>query len=207
MKRSTRRALMWSVTALVWSVAAIVAAGKFALFARVPMTVDLESDPTVVRVTVDGDKVENGHYLETPTKLFLRPGHHKLKISRDGYLPAFTSISGGAGETIVVDDIVLSRLPDSQWTSVEVASEDLPQYCEIDDAFSQGETPLEVSDLVVGFQHTISCYPKWPAREGSVKCKFTPPTDSAHTPLLLKVQNKGGKLKISGCDPLPGHLK
>jgi hypothetical protein len=212
MKRRTRRLTIVSITACVWTAVIFVGSGKQQLLARASATLNIETEPMSVHITVDSDKAENGGYIDTPTQIMLHPGRHKLKISRDGFVTQQLTIDAEAGDAVNMDDIMLVRIAGAPLASVEITSEDTPINCEIDDGFARGVTPLTAPDLLAGQPHQLSCYPKWPSREGAAKCKFTPTSTGtgagtgagtgtgdvavAH----LKLKNKNGKLKISGCD-------
>jgi hypothetical protein len=155
-----------------------------------------------VRITVDSEKAEGGAYIDTPTQIMLHPGRHKLKIARDGFVTQQLTIDAEAGDALNMDDIMLVRVAGTLLANVEITSEDAPLNCDIDDGFARGITPMTAPDLLAGQPHQLSCYPKWPSREGGVKCKFTPTSTGTGDVAVahLKLKNKNGKFKISGCD-------
>ena len=99
-----------------------------------------------------------------------------------------------------MDDIMLVRIAGTPLASAEITSDDVPLNCDIDDGFARGVTPMTAPDLLAGQPHQLTCFPKWPGREGAVKCKFTPTMIGDIAVAHLKLKNKNGKFKISGCD-------
>ncbi|MBM4252381.1 MAG: PEGA domain-containing protein [Deltaproteobacteria bacterium] len=139
--------------------------------------------------------------MNTPTEINVRTGRHRLTIQRDGYLPQDRTVDLVAGETENLDDIVLVRRQGLELATAEIISTEANVTCEVDDGIGRGQTPLTVNELVVGQTHVLTCYPKWPAREGGARCKFTAQVGGDDAPpLKLKLWNKQGKIKISGCD-------
>ena len=168
--------------------------------ARTSATLNIETEPMRVRITIDSDKAEGGAYIDTPTQITLHPGRHKLKIARDGFVTQQLTIDAESGDALNLDDIMLVRMAGVALGSAEITSEDTPLNCEIDDGFVRGITPMTAPDLQAGQVHQVTCFPKWPGHEGAVKCKFTPTVTGDIAVTHLKLKNKNGKLKISGCD-------
>ena len=200
MKRRARRLTIISITACVWAAVILIGSSKQQLMARASATLNIETEPMSVRITVDSDKAEGGAYIDTPTQITLHPGRHKLKIARDGFVTQQLTIDAEAGDALNMDDIMLVRSAGTPLASAEITSEDTPLNCEIDDGFARGVTPLTAPDLLAGQVHQLTCFPKWPGREGAVKCKFTPAMTGEVAVAHLKLKNKNGKFKISGCD-------
>ena len=200
MKRRTRRLTIISITACVWTAVIFVGSSKQQLLARASATLNIETEPMSVRITVDSDKAESGAYIDTPTQIMLHPGRHKLKISRDGFVTQQLTIDAEAGDALNMDDIMLVRIAGTPLASAEITSDDVPLNCDIDDGFARGVTPMTAPDLLAGQPHQLTCFPKWPGREGAVKCKFTPTMIGDIAVAHLKLKNKNGKFKISGCD-------
>jgi PEGA domain len=202
MNRTNRRLILMSLTVMVWIAVIAVGSQKQQLLARGPAMLTVETEPKSVHIFVDGERLDAGAYISTPKEFQIRPGRHRISIQRDGYLPQERTVDLVPGETENLDDIVLVRREGLETTSAEISSDEPGVTCDVDDGLILGQTPLTVSDLVVGQTHSLACFPKWPAREGAAKCKFTPLTageDESPT-AKLKLWYKQGKLKISGCD-------
>ncbi len=201
MNRTNRRLILLSLTVCVWTAAITIASQKQQFLARAPATLTIETEPKSVRILIDGERLEQGAYINTPTEINMRPGRHKLTVQRDGYLPQDRTVDLVSGETENLDDIVLVRRQGLDLATAEVTSGEGAVTCEVDDGIGRGPTPLTVANLVVGQAHIITCYPKWPSREGAARCKFTAQSgDEDAATVKLKLWNKQGKLKISGCD-------
>jgi|LauGreDrversion4_2_1035121.scaffolds.fasta_scaffold27888_4 hypothetical protein len=204
MNRTNRRLILISLTICVWTAALAIGSQKQQLLARGPATLTIETEPKIVRILVDGEKLEQGSYISTPTEISIRTGRHRLTIQRDGYLPQDRTVDLVAGETENLDDIVLVHRQGLELGSAEIISDEGPITCEVDEGIGRGQTPLTVNDLVVGQTHVVTCFPKWPSREVGARCRFTAQNGGEDTPpVRLKLWNKQGKIKISGCDKKP----
>ncbi len=211
MNRATRQSLLIAVTAFVWVAALAASVGRFKLAAKPPLVIALGTTPTGIRITVDGEKQFEGNYVETPVKVNMAPGRHKLKISRDGYVAHLVSVEGDSGETFRMDDVVLQRNGNYAFATVELSGQpgDQPVHVEIDDGLARGETPVNFSDLTADQPHVLAVYPKWPDKEPRYRCKFLLPsgTDEESPALTVRLKVHGTKIKATNCDKLAKPLK
>lgn len=201
MSRSTQRMILIPMTIGVWTAVAIVASTKFKLAARSPLTLSIGVRPQPVKVLVDGERHGDGAYVETPLKLPLAPGRHKLKISRDGYVAHRITVDVEAGENLRMDDIVLERQSGTQFYGVDVTG-DVPLYADVDNGLGHGELPLSLPEITADQPHILTLFPKWPERDGRWSCRFTPTASSTTSGGVhhIKVRQKAGKFRVSNCE-------
>jgi hypothetical protein len=204
---ATKQALIL-LTFAVWAAAVVVKVNGIKLTARAPVTIQLATKPSSVRVTVDGEKQAGGAYLQTPTSLTTPPGRHRLKISRDGYVAHVMTVEGDPGEAFKMEDIVLQALPEARFVTVEVQVQAaLPMYVEIDEGHDAGQAPLTSEDLEEGKPHTLVVYPAWPEREPRFTCKFTPPAAPALT-VTTEAPAAEGSVEVAAPEaPAPYRIK
>jgi hypothetical protein len=205
MDRKTRRAGLISLTALVWGAAFTASVARFKLSARSQLQVELAVTPPAVRVTVDGERQFDGAYADTPLKLLLRPGHHRFKVSRDGYVAQVFQVDGDAGDELHLTQVVLEKSDGQLFQPVEIsaAAGDPPVHVEIDDGLAHGETPFLFSDLTADREHAAIFYLKWPDKEPKVRCRFTPQAPEGEDPAApyrIRVKVKGARAKTWGCE-------
>jgi hypothetical protein len=209
--RTRRRQALALAAAGVWAAAVITSVGRFKLAARPPMLIALQTEPSAVRLTLDGERLEGGAYVDTPVKLPLNPGQHRLKIARDGYIAHVVSVSGISGKVYNMDSVVLQRHPEAAFTAVEVLPMDLKTpalHVDLDDGLAKGDIPFATNELTADQEHVLSVYPAWPETEPSFRCKFTPPPSEAGEPHRIKVGlSANGSVRTQGCERLKREKK
>ena len=208
---SSRQKVLAFATAGVWALAIAASFYRFKLSAKALVTVELAAKPAAVRIQIDGVKAAAGAYVETPFKLTLAPGRHRLKISREGYIGQLVTVEGQAGDVYHMEDVVLQQNPDGSYATVQISTlgkKAPPTHVELDDGFAGGDTPLTVSDLTADTSHYLVVYPRWPDRDVKARCRFSPPPAEGEDPsLVLKFRLRGGKVtKFVGCEHVrPGR--
>ncbi len=206
MDKATRRTTLIFATAFVWLAAGAASVGKFKLAAKAPLVISLGTTPASVKIFIDGQPQFEGAYVETPLKVNMPPGKHKLKISREGFIAHLVSVEGDAGETFRMEDVVLQRNANFNFGSVEITSEGINVlHVEIDEGADKGETPATAPDLTTDQQHVIAVFPKWPEKEPRFRCKFAfpNPDDSAEPTVQVHFKFKGGRIKsVTGCEKI-----
>lgn len=105
--RQTRRVVLACVTLLaVSSAGARLLGAQRAMSSRDSLAhLNLVSEPSG-KIAIDDSVVG-----ETPKSLSLPAGTHKIRISREGYLPYETTIAILSGEYLRITDIVLKEKP------------------------------------------------------------------------------------------------
>lgn len=204
MNRAQRRTILIFATAFVWLAAGAASVGKFKLAAKPPLVISLATTPANVKIFIDNQPQYEGAYVETPTKVNMAPGKHKLKISREGFIAHLVSVEGDSGETFRMEDVVLQRNANFNFGSVEITSESTQAlHVEVDDGIERGETPVTAPDLTTDQQHFIAAFPKWPEKEPRFRCKFAfpNPEDQGEPTVQVHFKVKGGRVKaVTGCE-------
>ena len=203
-----REPLIW-MTICVWSAVGILSVSRFKFAARsVPMSIQLVTKPSTIRLSLDSERYANGGYLDTPIKLQLKAGRHQMKIARDGFVAHIVTIEGLSGDSFHMEDVVLARNPATPMATVQVVSDDATANFDIDDGLVQAETPFTAFDITADQIHQLTIYPKWPNKDMRQRCRFTPAIDENDptAPFKLRLRVKNGKFKVSGCDSSkPSH--
>lgn len=199
--RTQTRATLATLTVLVWGTAIANSTYKIKLAAKTQVSVTLTTKPDAVKISLDGERLEDGAYIVTPTKFPLPPGRHKLKIARDGYVAHVITVEKDSGEQFKIDDVVLQKNPDLTFASLTVDGYDAPIYVEIDDGLVRGDTPLATADVTLGTEHTLTVFPR--GRENpdvKWKCRFTPKGEADGAEYGIKLRTKGDLVKAANCD-------
>jgi len=213
---SNQKKLLIIVTALVWIAAIATSAGKFKLAAKGPITIELATRPTSVKVTINGEKQFDGMYVETPRQMKIAGGVNRIKISREGYISSLFTVDAVSGETVNMNEVVLQKNQDLKFQSLEISHDDqtAPIYVSVANGLLAGETPISTDDAINGSTYIITAFPAWPAREPNVRCRVKmPPRDtndeesdflktSAYKVLIKKSRRGTQQLNFKGCDRL-----
>jgi hypothetical protein len=213
---SSQKKLLIFVTALVWVAAIATSAGKFKLAARGPITIELATRPTSVKVTINNEKQFEGMYIETPKQIKIAGGVNKIKISREGYISSLFTVDAVSGETINMSEVVLQRNPELQFQQLEISHDDQsePVYVSVANGLITGETPISTDDAIRGSTYVITVYPAWPAKEPSVRCRVKMPGSeqgedegeaikmSPYKVTIKRASKTQQQLTFKGCDKL-----
>jgi len=203
-----REPLVW-ITICVWTTVGILGVTRFKFAARLaPITIQLESQPRAIRLSVDNERYANGAYVDTPIKLQFKAGRHQIKIARDGFVAHIVTIEGQGGDFFRMDNVVLAHSPTTPMASVQVVADDGPTNFDIDDGLVHGETPSVATEITADQVHQLTLYPQWPNKDQRQRCRFTPVIEPGGdgTPFKLRVRLKNGRFKVTGCDhSKPSH--
>lgn len=174
---SNRKKLLILVTALVWVAAIATSAGKFKLAARGPITIELATRPTSVKVTINNENQFDGMYIETPKQFKIAGGLNKIKISREGYISNLFTVDAVSGETVITSEVLLQRNPELNFQPLEISHDDHsePVYISVANGLLTGETPVSTDDAIQGSTYVITAYPAWPAKDPFVRCRVKIP--------------------------------
>jgi hypothetical protein len=208
--------MLMFVTALVWIAAIATSAGKFKLAAKGPITIELATRPTSVKVTINGEKQSDGMYIETPKLMKIAGGVNRIKISREGYISTIFTVDAISGETVNMNEVVLQRNPELQFQPLEIAHDEQsdPIYVSVANGLMSGDTPLLADDAVKGSTYVITAFPAWPAREPNVRCRLKMPLEeatddeqenikhSSYKVTIKRVRKNPQQLVFKGCDRL-----
>jgi hypothetical protein len=213
MNRNARLKILSLLTASVWSAAVFTLVQRKQLASKAAVTVDIATEPSLVRIQVKGDKTQPPAYVETPTTLSLLPGRRKIRITRDGYRGHDMMVEGDPGDRINMGSVVLERDPAAVFGKLAVKVEGGPVWFEVDEGLFRGEQSAESDDLVAGSEHVLSVSLSREQQGGRVRCRLVLSNAHGETPYAVtvrRVKGKGGKsdmLKVTPCDRLGGGDK
>lgn len=171
----------------------ILATKRHFAAAELPMTLYLKTQPQAVRLNVDGQDIDGHAYQQTPTKLTMPPGQHRLRILRQGYLPEVIDFEGASGSVFREDRVTLRKSARSNWVPLRISV--VPVHVRIpvtvNDGFVEGDAPLVVGDLEAGRSHTIIFFPNGDRRKGAgYRCNVSPQLGSQPTAVRIDVTNR-----------------
>lgn len=152
------------------------------------MTLILQTMPASVKINIDGRDYDGGVYKQTPVRIPLTPGEHRIKMSRSGYQPETIDIDGAPGSTFREEKIVLRRAAKVQWQNVKITVNPvhLRLPISIDDNFIVGDAPVVVTDLEANRAHSLIFYvPRDRDRGPGYKCQFF--TKNANQNLVIRI--------------------
>ncbi len=212
----SQKKLLIIVTALVWVAAIATSAGKFKLAAKGPITIELATRPTSVKITINGEKQFDGMYVETPKQMKIAGGVNRIKISREGYISNLFTVDAVSGETVNMNEVVLQKNPELLFQPLEVAHDEQgePIYISVANGLMAGETPMLTEDAIRGSTYIVTAYPAWPAREPNVRCRIKMPGSeqgedvndpakmSPYRVTIKRSRRAGQQLVFKGCDKL-----
>lgn len=213
---NTQKKFLIFVTVLVWVAAIATSAGKFKLAARGPITIELATRPTSVKVTINNEKQFDGMYIETPKQLKIAGGVNKIKISREGYISNLFTVDAVSGETVNLNEVVLQRNPELHFQPLEISQDDQsePVYVSVANGLITGETPVSTDDAIRGSTYIITAYPAWPNKEPNVRCRVKMPGSengeeeaeaiktSTYKVTIKRARKAPHQVTFKGCDKL-----
>ncbi len=212
----SQKNLLIIVTVLVWVAAIATSAGKFKLAAKGPITIELATRPTSVKITINGEKQFDGMYVETPKQMKIAGGINRIKISREGYISNLFTVDAVSGETVNMNEVVLQKNPELLFQPLEVAHDEQgePIYISVANGLMAGETPMLTEDAIRGSTYIVTAYPAWPARDPNVRCRIKMPGNedendvqdtakmSPYRVTIKRSRRAPQQLVFKGCDKL-----
>ncbi len=209
--RTQRRVALITLTTLVWGAALTNSFYKFKLSAKSGISVSLTTKPEHVRVSVDSERQFDGAYVQTPVKIAVPPGRHRIKVARDGYVAHVVTVEGDSGDVFKMDDVVLQKNPDLIFARVIVEATyegiEARAFVEIDEGLVRGETPLTTHELTLGSEHSLLVYPKGKDVDVKFRCRFTPPGEMDGAEHAIKIKITRDAVKATGCAKSSGAEK
>lgn len=143
-----------------------------------PGVVILRTQPSRVKIKLDGADLRRGEYLtassKKPLKIPIKEGDHTIAIGRPGYQPYSWTFRIEQGGKIVKDDIVLKEK--TPFAAVKVRSKTLDQMIQFDIAggyFVGTLVPGKVSTVPIDVQAGRPYQMKVTVKEGTFTCTFT----------------------------------
>jgi len=208
-----QKKLLMIITALVWAAAIATSAGKFKLAAKSPITIELTTKPSFVKVTINGEKHFEGVYIDTPRQIRIAGGVNRITISREGYISNLFSVDAASGETVSMNEVVLQKNPELMFQTLEINHDDRqdPIYVSVANGFIVGETPIATDDAVQGSTYIITAFPAWPDRGVQVRCRVKMPVSHSNDyesdtltvhKVSIRKSRRGDTLFFKGCAKL-----
>ena len=167
-KARKRRGRFWLLASLATAslCVALFLAGKFSAVGE-PAEVVLRSQPSRVRLSLNGQFLAEGRYLRAssrhPLRFKVASGNHVLKIHRQGYHSAKYEFSATGGDRIVKDDIVLKERSELGAIKIRAKSLSKPIRFDIDEGYYLGSlVPGRIKalapDLLYGRTYGMQVY-------------------------------------------------
>lgn len=169
-----------------------------------PAQLTIRTLPSRVRITVDDKELNQGRYVRasssSPLKLTLKPGPHKLVISRPGYYSYHYELTLEDGERQTKDDIVLRERAPLASVKIKMKPADKPVKFDIESGYFVGALiPDKVTavapDLLQGHSYKMRVQ----LEEGAAfVCRFTPKSASWRQPTEVTIDRIKRRCTISG---------
>ena len=206
MNRNLRFRILTLLTASVWTAAIANMFMHNRLSAKGAVSVQLATEPKIVKILVKGDKTQPVSYVETPTTFSLAPGRRKIRIIRDGYRTHEMTIEGDAGYHINMGQIVLEPDPDLSFAKLELRMEGGSAYYYINNGLVRGEQNASINDLVVGQEYVLTVALSNETLTPRTRCRLLlkdSHSEIPHVVTIKRTKSRGGKadsLKVIPCD-------
>lgn len=208
MSPNVRNTWLLSLNLCLWSMNALIASGTINLFAKKTVPVMIETTPPRTRVSLNGNilrgpGVING-WIQTPAKIQLPPGQHKITVERNGYAPhAFkVLITEGDSNMTLKSDLQISSDANNEVT-IEVLDQDLMTATIIlDQGLEAQNAPIVARDLVPGM-HILEIHPGNDdiQKKKPFVCTFNiPATGMASHKVTASLKN--GRIQATNCQRL-----
>ncbi len=169
-----------------------------------PAMLSLRTQPSRVRVSIDGKPVNQGRYVRAtskqPLRLPLRPGQHELVVSRPGYHPYKWSFNLDNGDQQTKDDIVLREQAPLAALKVKMRPADRRLNIDINSSYFvasliPNRMVAVAPDLLLNRPYKM----KVTADDGSeFTCRFTPKASSWRRPEELVIDRRARKCTVVG---------
>lgn len=170
-----------------------------------PAQLSLRTLPSRVRITVDDKPLNQGRYVKasssSPLKLPLKPGPHKLVISRPGYYSYHYELTVEDGERLTKDDIVLRERAPLASVKIKMKPADKPVKFDIESGYYVGvlspdkPTTAAAPDLLQGRPYRMRVQ----VEDGAdFICRFTPKSTSWRLPTEVTIDRLKRRCTVSG---------
>jgi hypothetical protein len=196
-----------SANLLVWTLLLVASLGKLELLARSGIPVELRTNPSAVKVLIDGLPINKDQYVQTPAKIYLNAGEHKLAIKRLGYVSYITTVVVQSGVALALEEIVLEPKNSDRHGKVHIEAlgfDDATVNADVNSGFWIGSLPLTIDDLQVDIPHHLTFSSSESQLKRTVSCSFVLTEANIKEPLKLKlIKVNPSKLKLVNCSKKP----
>jgi hypothetical protein len=146
-----------------------------------PPTLTIRTSPSRVKVSIDNKPIKNNNYIVASTKyplrLNIKPGRHRLKVSREGYRSYQYVFSAANGDAINKQDIILkdrsrpARVMIRVKPKTESVKIDINRGYYVATVGPKGKSVV-TPDLHHKRSYKMKVYPNTPSKTGAFYCKF-----------------------------------
>ncbi len=161
------------------------------------LSVSVRTNPSPVRVKVNGKNIQNGRYIKTPANIKLDSGINLIEIMRPGYTSETLSVDTSRNEHRAVQVSNLKPRLQLAPTRIVLNGNATVQVL-LNEGFASGTiTPqqpvFEVKDLTEGVSSNILILEK---NRPPFRCRFTPTRATAKRPFILMVDPERGNCEV-----------
>jgi hypothetical protein len=192
----------------VWTINVMTFSGTLALFAKKGELVRIETTPPRTRLSVNGTLwrgpgIING-WIQSPARIYLIPGQHKITLERPGYIPhSFKAlVTEGDSEMLLNSDLEIS--PDANNTvEISVLDQELKESTFIlDQGLEVTQPPLLAQDVTPGVHILeVRLAGEENLRSKPFLCTFNIPSGGNIT-YKISASLKNGRVQVSNCQRL-----
>lgn len=189
----------------VWAVNAFTYSGGITLFAKKGIPVVIETTPPRTRLSVNGaiwrgTGITNG-WVQSPARINLIPGQHKITLERPGYIPHSFKVlvTEGDSEMRLNSELEISTEANSS-VEIDVTDQDLQNSTFIlDQGLEITAPPLMAHDLTPGM-HILEIRQSGTdnSKLKPFLCTFSIPATGNQT-YKITVSTKSGRIHATNC--------
>jgi serine/threonine protein kinase len=150
--------------------------------------------PEVVKLSLDDTPLFDGKYVKTSLVINkIPPGHHGLKVAREGFSDELIEFTIKDGEQLKSDDLVLKQTVPMAPTKITVEEGVEGVKVDLDDGLATAvvshDDPMRLEYLTFGVSHSIAVFPNFPSTDGSFTCRFIPRAQNWQAPFLVLIES------------------
>ena len=203
-----KNSLLLFCNVVVWTLNFMTFSGTLTLFAKKGEPVLIETTPSRTRLSVNGTlwrgpAIVNG-WVQSPARIYLIPGQHKITLERPGYVPHSFKVMVTDGESEMQLNSQLEILPDANNT-VEISAVDQELQTAtfiLDQGLEVTSPPLLAHDITPGVHILeIRLGSEENSRSKPFLCTFTIPSSGNNTYKIV-ASVKSGRIQASNCQRL-----
>ena len=203
-----KNSLLLLCNLVVWAINFMTFSGTLTLFAKKGQPVRIETTPPRTRLSINGTLwsgpgIING-WIQSPARIYLIPGQHKITLERPGYIPhSFKAlVTEGDIEMQLSSDLEIS--PEANNTvEISVMDQELQASTFIlDQGLEVTQPPLLAQDVTPGVHILeVRLGGEDNLRSKPFLCTFTIPSGGNST-YKISASLKNGRIQASNCQRL-----